>query len=438
MTSRGRTRSRASSSHPGSLDADADERRYRRDSRDRRSSRSRDRRSSRSYDRRSSRSPTRRRRSRSPASSGRRASSPSALTTSNAVNVAVGKRKNLTQRHGRGLRKTAKLTGNIHHLLIDALAYAAEPIADPGFNSLSEELTDAESNLLADKRAGESLYEAYTIILQKGANDARSEDRGRTTRVTAEYINADLGKQVSLLRKFDHTPSTMVRRGDREVTGARSGTFPAAQESYCPRHDWEDESVRKQIQDGELDVAPDHYHRALYQNFEGDPAKVEGGFLKSDLLVQIWLAIFMAAHLNDGDENQPPAKKRRTGEDTSCATKQTVADILGFDGKVPPRTIAYAAALLIFALSNCLKWSTQFLGIDLDNLYNFIVDYLEDTVPGSKAAKRVESLLKWSNKQVYQSGGFGAAMHVSSAMSRDELRAQRLARENEPDSEDDE
>ncbi|KAF7324096.1 hypothetical protein MKEN_00632000 [Mycena kentingensis (nom. inval.)] len=155
-----------------------------------------------------------------------------------------------------------------------------------------------------------------------------------------------------------------------------------------------------------------------------DPAKVERGFLQSDLLVQIWLSIFMAAHLNDGDENQPPAKKRRTGEDTSCATKQTVADILGFDGKVPPRTIAYAAALLIFALSNCLKWSTQFLGIDLDNLYNFIVDYLEDIVPGSKAAKRVESLLKWWNKQVYQSGGFGAAMHASSAASpRDELRA---------------
>ena len=86
--------------------------------------------------------------------------------------------------------------------------------------------------------------------------------------------------------------------------------------------------------------------------------------------------------------------------------------------KVTPRAIAYACVQastaycylynfvliqlfqLHFALSDAPFWTEEHAGIDYQDLYNFIIDYLE--VPeGQEAKAHVKKLLTWWNKQAY-------------------------------------
>ncbi|KAF7302215.1 hypothetical protein MIND_00788400 [Mycena indigotica] len=252
----------------------------------------------------------------------------------------------------------------------------------------------------------------------------------------------DLSRQNSTLRKFDHTPNAFEERGGREVeiTGRAPILNPTTRSGrglthdvtggLCTSidHDWSEESIRRDLRDNKLGLAPNYFFRVFYANYHGNAKKVEEGFLKSPLLVKAWLAIFMAS-ASDQDENTAPTRCRDTQEATS--KRPPVAELLGFDGHVPPRTIAYTAVLVYFALSDVSQWRRKFNGVDLDNMYTFLVDYFEDNVPNSKAEKRVGELQAWWNKKTATADGASATTYETAITTTQSLWQQRMEEEED-------
>ncbi|KAF7305333.1 Alpha-type protein kinase domain-containing protein [Mycena chlorophos] len=283
--------------------------------------------------------------------------------------------------------------------------------------------------------------------LQRGANDARSEDLRRVTRRVATYLNSDAGRRAT--RKFDFTPNTVEKRvgedgveREVEVLGQAVILNPETRSGRGFAHDitgallcstkyeWEEASVRKQLRENKLSVAPNFYIRALYVDYSGDPRKIEKGFLRSKLLVKVWVAIFLANVDTDTD--------KITKAKASASKRKPVADLLRFNDRVPPRTIAYAAVMLYYALSDCGQWNDTLNGVEMADMYNFLVDFFEDTVEGSRAAKRIEKLLAWWDEKVFGSGGAAGKAHDTAMASADDLWAQRAAMEEEESDDDDE
>ncbi|KAG6904791.1 hypothetical protein DXG01_007126 [Tephrocybe rancida] len=81
---------------------------------------------------------------------------------------------------------------------------------------------------------------------------------------------------------------------------------------------------------------------------------------------------------------------------SSKATKSSVTTKLKLEA-VTPCTIAYAAIMLHFSLTDAPFWKVTYNNFNYEHFYNFIVDFFED-VDGVEAQKRVKSLLKWWNK----------------------------------------
>ncbi|KAH9968067.1 hypothetical protein BC827DRAFT_1170023 [Russula dissimulans] len=82
--------------------------------------------------------------------------------------------------------------------------------------------------------------------------------------------------------------------------------------------------------------------------------------------------------------------------------RRDVASSLQLNGHVTPRSNAYSATQLIFALNSSRGWKREHAGFHYPTLYNFLVDYFEDAVdPTSKSS--VHELLQWWNIQIFPS-----------------------------------
>ena len=130
----------------------------------------------------------------------------------------------------------------------------------------------------------------YTPQLQKGANDARSDDVRRVKEEVASWINQTLSPTVPLSTK---------QRDDRGLQNDVTGRL------LCPiEFSWDDDeyatpinacrlnahcfcSVRRKIQTAELDISEDYFLTCLYPKGVGNPDDVERGFLRSGLLVKV-------------------------------------------------------------------------------------------------------------------------------------------------------
>lgn len=117
----------------------------------------------------------------------------------------------------------------------------------------------------------------------------------------------------------------------------------------------------------------------------------------------------------EADENGAARKKQRVASDSQKkATKSNVATILGMEGRVTPRSIAYAAVLvrplilsiytlpsshhcftqLAFNLTDAAHWMEVYNHFDYRALYALIVDFFE-APSGPISKKRSDNLLKW-------------------------------------------
>ncbi|KAG5647655.1 hypothetical protein H0H81_007562, partial [Sphagnurus paluster] len=112
---------------------------------------------------------------------------------------------------------------------------------------------------------------------------------------------------------------------------------------------------------------------------------------------------------------------------SSKATKSTVAQKISLKS-VTPRSIAYIAVMLHFALTDASSWKSQYDGMDYKLLYNFIVDYFEDT-PAPADQARIEALLKWWNEKTFPQHALALAAASTSMAKLREQRARAAAQQ---------
>ncbi|KAJ7573710.1 hypothetical protein C8J56DRAFT_903145 [Mycena floridula] len=188
--------------------------------------------------------------------------------------------------------------------------------------------------------------------------------------------------------------------------------------------DYNDEETRAQV----LALHPDFringnfFCNAFYPGGQGDPEDMEDGWLKGFLLVWTWERIFKSSKQSErGDlENKNPnvevqQKSRKRGS-------QSVIDIVGLSS-VTPRSIAYAAVMLHFNLTDATSWSLSYNGLSYFALYNAIVDYFELPKEGTPEALEAKNLLIWWNRTIFPQGTPAELADTSSF--RDELAAMR-------------
>ncbi|KJA23242.1 hypothetical protein HYPSUDRAFT_137971, partial [Hypholoma sublateritium FD-334 SS-4] len=270
--------------------------------------------------------------------------------------------------------------------------------------------------------------------LQKGANDARSDDVRRIKEELASWLN------------MEHTPNPPFQvksRGDR----GRQNNITAR--LLCPiEYDWNDEEVRSGIRAGTIDISEDYFLRCFYPHGRADPNNIEKGFLRSCLLVKTFASIFTSPSSSEffveADENGSARKKRRVASDSQkTVTKSNVSTIIGMEGQVSPRSIAYAAVMVSFNLTDADHWMEVYNHFSYRALYSLIIDFFE--APSDPASKKhSDNLLKWwsryviiygfdRNSQIYcfnrQIFPHHKSTSANTLKSRNKLSEQRAARQ---------
>jgi len=191
----------------------------------------------------------------------------------------------------------------------------------------------------------------------------------------------------------------------------------------CPiDYDWDDPCIRTKLRNADpgYDFASSFFLRCLYEGESGDPDSPDVGFLKGPLLMRAFRHMFTAPSSASSDNTSKATSRRRD-----------VATSLGLNGRVTPRSIAYAATQLVFSLNSARDWKTEHAGFHYPSFYNFIVDFFEDA-DNDDSTNAVNELLQWWNIKIFpatarQAGGAGSRNALRSSQKR--LR-ESLARHN--------
>ncbi|KAG2145713.1 hypothetical protein BD769DRAFT_1738581 [Suillus cothurnatus] len=223
--------------------------------------------------------------------------------------------------------------------------------------------------------------------LKKGADAARGDDTSCLKDLVAAWVNQDF------------RPSPLIRPDDKHSRGFASDICGKL---LCPSEwDWTQDRVKAGIRDRTIKyiVSENSWPLFLYENYAVNCDNLEEGLLKSKLLVLAFKAIFTSPSSakeaeGDGDgadiiENNRRARRRSD----QPKVKTCVASIINMK-KVTPRSIAYVACQVRFALSSVSSWRTVDGDFDYESFWNNIVDFFED-VPGPITSRRVEKLLEW-------------------------------------------
>ncbi|KIK74186.1 hypothetical protein PAXRUDRAFT_37048 [Paxillus rubicundulus Ve08.2h10] len=138
----------------------------------------------------------------------------------------------------------------------------------------------------------------------------------------------------------------------------------------------------------------------VYMKEKYDPENPSKGLFKNDLLVKTFKYIFTSPSStdtpdHDDDDTVGQARKRhkKVSERHTCSH---VASLLGMKA-VGPRTIAYVAVQLHFALSSCGSWRIVDEDFDYEQFYNNIIMFFEGAeTPEEK--DEIKDLLLWWNR----------------------------------------
>ncbi|KAJ3750344.1 hypothetical protein DFH05DRAFT_1563987 [Lentinula detonsa] len=214
-------------------------------------------------------------------------------------------------------------------------------------------------------------------------------------------------------------------RGDRGLQGNISGYL------LCPvEYDWYDLEVHaalRKLDDPEFDFASSAHSRCFYPAEGFDPEDLDHDFLQSHLLLQVYRMLFTSPSStkdkSDDLENLPPAPKKKKG---TISHRANVAQRIQM-ASVVPRSIAYAAIHLHFALSDAPWWSATHNGYNYQDLWYFIVDFFEDPVD-EDAERHAKELLKWWNDRIFTGTNSAANSRGTKMTSRKEDIAKRQHR----------
>ncbi|KAG1907215.1 uncharacterized protein F5891DRAFT_1181512 [Suillus fuscotomentosus] len=228
--------------------------------------------------------------------------------------------------------------------------------------------------------------------LNKGAAD----DTTRLKVIIASWLMQDTPPPNPVI----HGQSKMGRGFNNDATGRL----------ICPvDYDWSDPVIQQGIRDYHPDyrVMAHSWPAFLYRDERYDPLNPTDGLFKGKLLLKTFKYIFTSptsAELDDQEQTSPamlstqgPPKQRRT--DGEHRTRCDVAGLLNMKS-VQPRSIAYAAVQLRFALSSTGSWRIVDDEFNHQEFYDNIVDFLE-LAATSDAVKEVEDLLLWWNRKVF-------------------------------------
>ncbi|KAF5374162.1 hypothetical protein D9615_008830 [Tricholomella constricta] len=351
-----------------------------------------------------------------------------------AVSLGANKRLASTVTLGRGIRRAVSLFQDIPSLVSEADRRAEEEDDD------SEESTGPTTEVTSDsQRNRDRTFEAYKqlvlmipafernllntdgaalasyfAMLTRGANDARSDDISTMKKALANWLNKRPSTKPPL------NPEDRINRGlQHDTTGGL----------LCPiEFDWDNIEIRAKLRACEegFDMSSSYFIRCFYKGGKGDAQNVEEGFLRGFLLVKAYSLVFTspssANRVIDDADNENTAPSGSTS--SPKATKYSVAQKLNLN-TVTPRSIAYVAVLLHFSLTDAPHWKSTFNNLSYELMYNFIIDFFEDT-SGPQAEDRIKSLFKWWNKQIFP---VRAAAMAGSRASMNKLREQRAQRE---------
>ncbi|KAF8839843.1 hypothetical protein BDN67DRAFT_969490 [Paxillus ammoniavirescens] len=258
--------------------------------------------------------------------------------------------------------------------------------------------------------------------LRKGADGARGDDTANLKQDVVLWLT-DLFHPIE-------PPLRATTKDDRGFVHEVTGRL------ICPaEYNWVLQSVKDKIRDCDPSylVTAHSWPLLLYHNYSFDPTDAEQGLFRSSLLVKAFKFLFTSpssAHDIEEDGNGQIPTRHRGSSTHKFATKNHVAAILGLKS-VTPRSIAYTAVQVRFALCSAGSWRNVDGDFDYIQFYNAIIDFFEVT-PGNAAKKRVDELLGWWNRKVFGKNRpivLPAAVVEKSSVAR--LTAQRLEKENQ-------
>ncbi|KAH6902217.1 hypothetical protein BKA70DRAFT_1521303 [Coprinopsis sp. MPI-PUGE-AT-0042] len=273
---------------------------------------------------------------------------------------------------------------------------------------------DQEIQRLNSRRLNE-----WSDKLQQGSANARGDDIGRLKVSVAGWLNNELGA------------SPVIRQDDRHGRGLQ---HPLCGRLMCPAEfNWDDPEVAAKIIacDSKYPLGP-----TANVLLPAERPSVEGKSFSPPQ--QTWKHIFTSpSSANDvdvgpesnQDENTPPlARQRIPGGSRASAKKPTKSVAANVNlTRVTPRSIAYAAVQLLFALSSAPGYCECYQGLNFREVYYYIVDFF-DVTEGSPSLPFISELLGWWDSQVFPTSVATPSSGTSKSKQKlRELREKRAA-----------
>ncbi|KAG2085492.1 hypothetical protein BD769DRAFT_1681678 [Suillus cothurnatus] len=232
-------------------------------------------------------------------------------------------------------------------------------------------------------------------MLRQGADSARGDDTSKLKTLVSEWIN----------REFK--PDQPIDPDDKHSRGFNNDVCGGL---LCPAEiDWNNPVVKAGIRNrSEGYIVTDmSFPTFLYDKYTANPDDLEEGLFKGKILLQGYKAVFTSpssAKDIDGDgDGADVIRNNRSAKRSSAGVKvkKHVAQIIKMR-KVTPRSIAYIACQVRFALSSVTSWRSVDGDFDYIQFWRTIVDFFEKP-PGREAQRRVDKLLEWWTRKVFGS-----------------------------------
>lgn len=314
--------------------------------------------------------------------------------------VVKERQSNYYLAHGQGLRRIVALFDSIEDLVNEN---------DRRYDDSGDEDTTIDQNRLQTgyslltktllwflKHSSDMDHDDYMRmlkVLRQGADGARGDDTAKLKTLVSDWVNREL------------KPDPPVDSDDKNCRGF---VCDACGRLLCPAElDWNSPAVKAGIRDrsdGHI-VTDLSFPAFVYEKYTANADNLEEGLFKGRILLQGYKAIFTSPSSakdveGDGDGADVITNNRRAKKSfCGMKVKKHVAQIIKMD-KVTPRSIAYAACQVRFALSSVTSWRSVDGDFDYIQFWRCIVDFFE-CPPGREAQRRVNKLLEWWTRKVF-------------------------------------
>ncbi|KAH6888935.1 hypothetical protein BKA70DRAFT_1121308, partial [Coprinopsis sp. MPI-PUGE-AT-0042] len=306
--------------------------------------------------------------------------------------------------HGHHFGRTVYAFVNIYALIINGLVEEEDDEEAPEepqarrevqvYQKLLKMIPSLHQRLLD---SSEEEVVAIASMIQKGANSARSDDT-KTLK----------GAVIDWIAPSDGTPliPTIARNSkmDHGFSHPRTGFL------LCPAElNWEDEEVKRQLQDKELMVSGTNWPIFLYKDEIYDEDEPWSRLLRNKILVKAYKHIFTS----------PSSVEREVK-----ATRSGNARIHGMTSVANSRpSIAYICTQVQFSLTSAAIFSRSDAEADSETFYNSVLDLLKDP----EEQEEVKDLLSWWDKRIFPSfSNTKRVLPVNSAFARIKSKRARL------------